>query len=237
MLCIYCMTNKINGKKYIGQTNNFRRRMTQHKNDSQNPNAREYSTAIGAAIRKYGWENFENKIIFEANDDEKDLINEKEIYYIEYYNTFHGDGYNSAPGGQYGFDNRIYESKVRDNNLLDSIIDDLKNGISHKEIALKYNISIPYVSDINNGNKLRKEGETYPLQKSQHRKNEEIYDNIVYELKNTRTSMRAIAEKYGIHKDTVSRINLGKMDWVKEKYPEEIFPLRKDSKKIPRPKQ
>ena len=160
MLCIYCMTNKINGKKYIGQTNNFRRRMTQHKNDSQNPNAREYSTAIGAAIRKYGWENFENKIIFEANDDEKDLINEEEIYYIEYYNTFHGDGYNSAPGGQYGFDNRIYESKVRDNNLLDSIIDDLKNGISHKEIALKYNISIPYVSDINNGNKLRNEGET-----------------------------------------------------------------------------
>ena len=34
MHLIYCYTNLINNKKYIGQTNNFKRRSKQHREDS-----------------------------------------------------------------------------------------------------------------------------------------------------------------------------------------------------------
>jgi len=51
---IYSLTNKVNGKCYIGKTVNWSKRMSNHRTE-----ARTGSPArIHAAIRKYGWENF-----------------------------------------------------------------------------------------------------------------------------------------------------------------------------------
>lgn len=48
---IYCLTNIINNKKYIGRTNDLKRRMTQHKNDSINKNcSNKYETPLAKAI-------------------------------------------------------------------------------------------------------------------------------------------------------------------------------------------
>lgn len=53
---IYQYTNLINNKKYIGQTNNFQRRVNEHKSASFNPNSINYDDKLHQAIRKYGYE-------------------------------------------------------------------------------------------------------------------------------------------------------------------------------------
>ena len=50
MIGIYKITNKINGKKYVGQSNNINRRFSEHCLRSEIP--------IDIAIQKYGKENF-----------------------------------------------------------------------------------------------------------------------------------------------------------------------------------
>ena len=60
---IYMYTNKINGKRYIGQAKDFNNRHRRHINSSHDSNRkRDYNTPFHRAIRKYGIENFEIKI-------------------------------------------------------------------------------------------------------------------------------------------------------------------------------
>jgi len=70
---LYRITNKINGKVYIGQTINPGARRRQHKQKSSNPYLR-------SSIQKYGWDNFEFECISacisqeSANESEEELI-------------------------------------------------------------------------------------------------------------------------------------------------------------------
>lgn len=92
--CIYCHTNKINGKKYIGQT-------------SQKPETRWGSNGNGYkkhgayfynAISKYGWDNFDHAILKDKLT--LDEANYWEEYYIRLYNTANREyGYNRTFGG------------------------------------------------------------------------------------------------------------------------------------------
>jgi len=86
-----------NGKAYIGQTiHDLEHRKTGHRNSYKNKN-----NIIHRAIRKYGWDN----IIWEVIDNTEDIneLNEKEKYWIKYYNTYIGlknaNGYNMTEGG------------------------------------------------------------------------------------------------------------------------------------------
>lgn len=222
---IYCLTNQINGKKYIGRTNDIRRRMTQHKNDSFNPNcARKYDTPLAHAIRKYGWEAF-NMEVLQQNED-KDIINQSEQEYILLYDTYSSGGYNASIGGEFGAAGREYTSKFREQ--LPDIIVDLKSGMKHKDIAHKYDISIPYVSEINNGTRLRVETETYPLFLSHNENMKLVYPKIIELLATTKKSMNAIARELHISKDTVQRVNQGNIRAVKDLSPD--FPIRKQKK-------
>jgi len=88
MIGIYKITKKENGKSYIGQSNNIERRFKEHRHKTDIP--------IELAIQKYGVDAFEYKIIEECSLDELD---EKEKYWIAYYNTYKGFGYNCNEGG------------------------------------------------------------------------------------------------------------------------------------------
>ena len=63
MYYIYKFTNKTNGKIYIGQTNNIQKRKNGHKSESFNEKSAGYNLPFHAAIRKYGWENFNFDIL------------------------------------------------------------------------------------------------------------------------------------------------------------------------------
>lgn len=93
---IYKYTNKINGKSYIGQTINPKLRKQDHLNRLKK------NTGIDTAISKYGADNFEYEVLFETDllpvKEVKQILNNKEIEFIEKYNTYK-TGYNQTKGG------------------------------------------------------------------------------------------------------------------------------------------
>ena len=100
---IYKATNKINNKVYIGQTTQLLKdRIHGHKNEAFNNILK--NCPFHRAIVKYGLESFEIEKIEEVNNE---LLNEREIYWIDYYDSYY-NGYNATLGGQQG---RLYSIK------------------------------------------------------------------------------------------------------------------------------
>ena len=98
---IYCYTNKQNGKKYVGQTNNIKRRYKQHKEDSfKNYNDARYNQAIHCAIRKYGLDNFDFEILEVLENKTSEEVSERETYWIREKNSLSPNGYNLKATGE-----------------------------------------------------------------------------------------------------------------------------------------
>lgn len=162
---IYITTNHVNGKKYIGQ-----------KKYDKNGKWKKYlgsGIALKNAIIKYGIENFSKEIIEEC--ETKELLDEREIYWITFYNASKDDlFYNIASGGDGGnvvlgyteeeyiaFQNKRLKavnlgrkqgeesgvSKLTEKQVLD-IIERLKNNDFHPDIARDYNVSTCTIDDI-----------------------------------------------------------------------------------------
>lgn len=104
--CVYSHTNKINGKIYIG--------LTSMKPEERWKNGVGYhaGTHFRNAIDKYGWYNFEHRII-------KDGLTENEAsyweqYYIAFYNSTDKQyGYNMSSGGESGGHPQTEETKKK----------------------------------------------------------------------------------------------------------------------------
>ena len=92
---IYKITNQINKLVYIGQTTyEPYYRWQRHISDAYGPNIdRKY--AIHKAIYEYGYQNFNFEVLEECNEK---IINERERYWIEYYDSYN-NGYNLTRGG------------------------------------------------------------------------------------------------------------------------------------------
>ena len=88
---IYCYTNKNTGKKYIGQTINPKQRKSNHIHEALKRNSDYY---FHRSIRKHGWESFEYIILEEIHN--RELLNERENFYIMKYNTLWPNGYNQC---------------------------------------------------------------------------------------------------------------------------------------------
>lgn len=92
---IYCIENKINGKKYIGlTTKSIEERWHCHVVQAKQ-NAKR-NMVIAKAILKYGKENFEISVLEECVDEKE--LRKKEKVWIAELNTFN-DGYNMTLGG------------------------------------------------------------------------------------------------------------------------------------------
>lgn len=92
---IYKITNKLNGKAYIGKTQRtVWTRWKEHLKSRE-----KLDLPIYRALNKYGPDSFTVEEL-ERCDDE--LLDEREIYWIKYYGTYGEKGYNATGGGEGG---------------------------------------------------------------------------------------------------------------------------------------
>lgn len=123
---IYCHLNKINGKRYIGQTKTSVQKRWGH-------NGYEYihkspNSLFAKAINKYGWDNFEHQILFENLTKEE--ANQKEIELIAFYKSNNKNyGYNLTAGGN---SNTLNEEQKEQRSKLNYVM--WENGVFKKAI-------------------------------------------------------------------------------------------------------
>ena len=133
---IYKITNKINGKSYIGQTiQDVKERFYQH--CAAKCSQAVLNMTIHKAINKYGKSNFTIEIIEEV---EYTNLNDREKYWIKYYDSYN-NGYNSTKGGQDGI-------KLFKNLDSESIIKEYKSGKSLREVSRVFNVDKQTIKDL-----------------------------------------------------------------------------------------
>jgi group I intron endonuclease len=133
---IYKITNLVNNKIYIGQTcRTIEQRWKEHLKRRLYENGNGYNYHLYKSMRKYGTENFIIEEIEYCNDD---ILNEREMFWIQEYESFNPDiGYNATMGGS---GSRIYN--------YNEVYERYDNGESLVEISLNMNISRSYLEQI-----------------------------------------------------------------------------------------
>lgn len=205
---IYKITNQINGLIYIGQTNNPNRRWREHQLLGAS-NQRKHSLLYNA-IHKYGVHNF----IFEVIEGPIENYNEREKYWISYYDSQNKEkGYNLTPGGEeppvsYGENSNLstYSDEIISNIQLDL----LKNELSFQDISNKYNISVNYLYGLNQGKIRRDNNFSYPLRANgNERLDQDIVEQVLYDLLYTTKTIEEICKEFSIKDKVVRKINNG----------------------------
>lgn len=114
---IYIVTNKVNNKQYIGK----------HKSSFFDPLYLGSGTVLKRAKLKYGINNFYSTLIEEC--DSLQMLNEREKYWIEYYDAINSDAfYNVLKGGDGGFD--FINTFLPHSHLGKHLSDEAKHNIS-----------------------------------------------------------------------------------------------------------
>lgn len=114
---LYKVTNKVNGKCYIGYTCDFKRRIGQHRR--MNGNLKLFYSDISL----FGVDNFSFEWI--ASCRNKEDAKKGEIELIKQWNSRHPNGYNITPGGDYS----ISHSKETISKIIKANKEYLKNNI------------------------------------------------------------------------------------------------------------
>lgn len=213
---IYCYTNLINGKVYIGQTNNIERRIREHKSNAFNDKSVNYNNIIHKAFRKYGYENFSIDILETLENASREEVNEREIYWIkEKHSLISENGYNVLEGGRNG-----YQKSLLSQEQIADIKQMIKKKTPYDNICKKYSISKTFVSDINNGRFFHNDQEIYPL--CAYRLDKDLYDLLIEDLQKPLLTFSQLADKYSIAQSTVKKFNYGTLrhgEFYKGEYP------------------
>ena len=132
---IYCITNKINNKKYVGKTTfSVEKRWNEHLKDHKRKHLEK--RALYEAMNKYGVENFTCECLCECSND---ILDVKEQEYIKLLQTYK-NGYNLTIGG----DGKILY------NYDDIVKYYINNKVTLSETAKTFNCSVDTVRDVLN---------------------------------------------------------------------------------------
>ena len=134
-MIVYKTRNNVNGKIYIG------------KDESNNPEYLGSGVILKKAILKYGRDNFTKESIEECNS--RDTLNEREIYWIKFYNSTNPKvGYNIAKGGTGG---NAYFSKSKLE--LDEIKSKISKSLTDREFTEEHRSKLSISASLRKGNK------------------------------------------------------------------------------------
>ena len=186
---IYKITNKINGKVYIGQTvQDVKERFYQH--CAEKCGEAVANMTIHKAIKKYGKQNFTLEVIEIVN---KSNLNEREIYWIQKYNSYY-NGYNSTKGGQ-------FQKPFKDLPTT-SIIEEYTKGKSLREIGKIFSVDKYTIRDLLlRNNIILRKTRTYKLTQEQRQQ-------IIQEI-NQGISRKDIINKWKISKSYLCQLIKG----------------------------
>lgn len=222
---IYIIKNQINSKVYIGQSVNAKQRWAAHLSNARL--SRTWS-AIDQAIKKLGAENFYYEIIETVHN-----YNEREIYWIKYYNSILPNGYNYCLGGS-GAETGVgsANAKIRNNEELEAIIQDLMTSSkSQVMIANEHNIDRRIISSINRGTAYKIPGLSYPIRKKKKDLSESMANLIQLDLLSCNFSLEELAVKYTCSLNTIQELNRGKL-YKNLKYTYPLFNGNGKSRKL-----
>ena len=214
-------TNKI---VYVGQTINLQDRHKRHiKYDPFDIALREYDYPLSRGIRKYG--ESEYQLIILENNLTKEQLNDREKYWIQYYDTYF-NGYNQTIGGKNPIKPIFTEEKI--NQVIEMLKDE---SYSYKDIMNKTGISMTHIYNINTGKRRKKDNIQYPIRKSNTKGTKGLKfslqecQKIHKEILNTKKTFKQIGKEFNCNADTISDINRGKTkSYILEGY---NYPLRK----------
>ena len=217
-----------NNKKYVGISNNVRRRMVEHNQDFRN------NLPIEHAIQKYG-KIADFILLEEIAPENRSQMREREKYWIaKYHSNNKNFGYNVSEGGD-GADIGSNNSQARftEEQILQIYEELRKTKKTMTEIAKEYDVDLHILSYINNGKTYFHSNVIYPIRNGNQKIlkgtescnskfSEEDLENIIFLLKENKLSMKEIALKYGVVDSTIHGINNGKT-YFREN---ETYPLR-----------
>ena len=131
MIGIYKITNKLNGKSYIGQSIHCGKRLDEHCKGKQ---------YIDNIIKQEGIENFHFEIL-------KTISNKNELcywedYYIIKYNTYFPNGYNKRWNCEKNIRNNIKKELLLRNFIIKN-----KEIVTFSDLYLKYPVKIVHLYD------------------------------------------------------------------------------------------
>lgn len=217
-----------NGKCYIGLSNQIRTRIKEHINKDyrEHPNL-----PISKAINKYGITDVE---ILEEVQGDRQLLQEREKYWIQYYDSTNREkGYNLSPGGDGTAEGCLnHQAKLNNEQILELYDLLLNSTLTYEELGEKFNLDRISIGRINAGTHYFSSELNYPLRKTRidrfdldnkqsafYGKEEEL-NNLYYDLQYTQISYDELQKKYDIKLSTLSLINRGKKYHNSElKYP------------------
>lgn len=164
---IYKITNKINGKCYIGLAKNIANRWSQHKNFEVNDNSKK----LYWAFQEYGIENFEFEVVKYC---EPNKLAYWEKHFIEQFDSYK-NGYNNSYGGEGGQTQTL--SDKFDINYGIRIYDSLKyhDDSLPKRMYVKYSDKHSKKVDKFNSKKEKKQLKAKPTHKFEMKWNKKIY--------------------------------------------------------------
>lgn len=114
---IYEILNKVNGKRYIGQSTNIKTRLSTHKCQlTRVTRSKDCNRHLYNSVFRYGIRSFSFNIIEECAADKLD---ERELHWINYFNTtnrYFGYNLRTDIGGR-GFTHEETKQLIRENNL------------------------------------------------------------------------------------------------------------------------
>lgn len=217
---IYIIKNDLNNKVYIGQSTNSKRRFQGHCKPSAAAKENEY---LGKAIQYYGKEHFWYEIL----ESQVENYNEREKYWISFYNSIVPNGYNILNGGEeppHYKGSKHPESALTEQQVQDLTFDLINTSFTFSQLAQKYGLkSKTSIYEFNKGLTYVRPI-PYPVRKEirKGKLSSQDIEKIIDILKHTYRSFENIGKQYGVEARTISRINRG----IFHRQENEKYPIR-----------
>lgn len=148
MIGIYKIENKLNGKVYIGQSNDIERRFREHQTKGSTSRI-----PVDVAIQKHGKENFTFTVVEETSIEN---LNQAEMFWIKKFNSI-VNGYNCSEGGnQQSIGENNGRSKLTEQDIIE-IRQAYSNHLKQKDVYENYKdiISFGYFQNVWQGRSWR----------------------------------------------------------------------------------